>query len=80
VRDTIGKQLVRTIESIGSILVERRGSYRDAEAVRFFRIARGSASEARCWTQRAVNRGILSPDSVRQKFISSDQPLSLCTI
>ena len=70
VRDTVGKQLVRDIDSIGANLVEGDGRYSDAEAVHFFRIARGSAREARYWLQRAVQRRIITEtegqDSIEQ--------------
>src|SRR5438105_2918038 len=61
-RDTVGKQLVRAIDSVGANLVEGDGRYSDAEAVHFFYIARASARESKYWFQRAVTRGLIAAD------------------
>lgn len=63
-RDTVGKQLVRAVDSIGANIAEGsgRGSYQDNR--RFVRIARGSLYEAKHWLRRAYQRGLLTEEQV----------------
>ncbi len=52
-RDTVGKQIVRSADSIGANIAEGtgRGTYQDNR--RFVRTARGSLYETRHWLRRA---------------------------
>jgi four helix bundle protein len=59
-RDTVGKQLVRAIDSVGANLVEGDGRSTDPDAVRHFVIARASAREARLQIVRASRRGLIA--------------------
>lgn len=61
-RDTIGKQLVRSADSIGANLAEGngRGSFRDNR--RFINVARGSLTETQHWLRRAYHRQLLTPE------------------
>jgi four helix bundle protein len=65
-RDTIGKQLVRAVDSIGANISEgsARGSFLDNK--RFVRISRGSFHEAQYWLRRAYRRQLLTPAQVDQ--------------
>lgn len=60
-KETIGKQLVRAIDSVGANLVEGDCRHSQPDSIRFFRIARGSARESRYWIQRAAARNLLNP-------------------
>jgi four helix bundle protein len=59
-RDTVGKQLVRSADSIGANIAEGagRGSYQDNR--RFIRIARGSANETKHWLRRSYKRKLMT--------------------
>jgi four helix bundle protein len=61
-RDTVGKQLARSADSIGANIAEGsgRGSYQDNR--RFVRIARGSLNETQHWLRRAYKRGLLNEE------------------
>jgi four helix bundle protein len=63
-QDTVGKQLIRSADSIGANIAEGtgRGSYADNR--RFARIARGSLFEVKHWLRRAYHRDLLSDDEV----------------
>ena len=61
-KDTVGKQLVRSVDSIGANLAEGtgRGSFRDNR--RFINIARGSLTETQHWLRRAYHRQLLTAE------------------
>ena len=61
-KDTVGKQLVRAVDSIGANISEGtgRGSYKDNQ--RFVKIARGSLYETRHWLRRAHKRSLLTAE------------------
>src|SRR5210317_411273 len=63
-QDTVGKQLIRSADSIGANIAEGtgRGSYADNR--RFARIARGSLFEVKHWLRRAYRRDLLSENEV----------------
>ncbi len=63
-KDTVGKQIVRSADSVGANISEGygRGTYNDNK--RFVRIARGSLYETRHWLRRAFKRGLVTEDQV----------------
>jgi four helix bundle protein len=66
--ETVGKQLVRSLDGIGANLVEGDGRYGMAESIHFFVIARASAREARYWLNRAVRRRLISRDDADREI------------
>lgn len=58
-RDTIGKQLVRSADSIGANIAEGTGRGTFVDNRRFVRIARGSLNETQHWLRRAYKRNLL---------------------
>jgi four helix bundle protein len=69
-RWTIGIQLIRAVDSIGSNIAEAfgRGSY--ADELRFLLYARGSANEVQHWIERAFARSLLTDDGFRARAAS----------
>ena len=65
-QDTVGKQIVRSADSIGANIAEGtgRGSFQDNR--RFARIARGSLNETQHFLRRAFKRKLLTTDHVKQ--------------
>ena len=59
-KDTVGKQLVRSADSIGANIAEGYGRYSFKENVQFCYYARGSYIETRHWLRRAQKRALLS--------------------
>lgn len=63
-RDTVGKQIVRSADSIGANIAEGsgRGSYQDNR--RFIKVARGSLNETKHWLRRAYKRNLLNEEQI----------------
>jgi four helix bundle protein len=63
-RETLGKQLVRAVDSVGANIAEGSGRGSDAELRRFLRISRGSLYETKHWLRCAYKRRLLSEKQV----------------
>jgi len=65
-KDTVGKQLVKSADSIGANISEGagRGSFQDNR--RFVKIARGSLYETQHWLRRAYKRDLLKEEEVNK--------------
>jgi len=65
-QDTVGKQLIRSADSIGANIAEGcgRGTFKDN--CHFVHIARGSLYEARHFLRRAFRRKLLPDDRVER--------------
>jgi len=65
-KDTVGKQIVRSADSIGANIAEGsgRGSHQDNR--RFVRMARGSLYETIHWLRRSYVRKLLSQSEVKK--------------
>lgn len=65
-KDTVGKQIVRAVDSIGANIAEGsgRGSFQDNK--RFVRIARGSLNETQHFLRRAFRRKLLSDADIKR--------------
>lgn len=63
-RDTVGKQIVRSADSIGANIAEGTGRYGIQDNKRFGYFARGSLNETKHWLRRAYKRNLLTDEDV----------------
>ena len=63
-KDTIGKQLVNSADSIGANIAEGYGRGSHADNRRFAKISRGSLFEVKHWLRRAYKRNLLSDEEI----------------
>ena len=61
-RDTIGKQLVRSVDSVAANLSEGFGRFHYKEAKNFSYYSRGSLYETKTWLTKAKNRNIITEE------------------
>ena len=65
-KETIGKQLVNSADSIGANIAEGTGRGSKADNRRFAIIARGSLFEVKHWLRRAFKRDLLTEPEVNR--------------
>lgn len=63
--DTIGKQVIRSADSIGANIAEGSGRGTPVDNRRFLRMARGSLYETRHWLRRARLRNLLTDEQIQ---------------
>lgn len=73
-KDTIGKQFVRSVDSIGANIAEGFGRYTKKEKIQFYRYSYGSMSESVHWCTLAHNRHLLSAEQ-NEKIMKGLQQL-----
>lgn len=64
-KETVGKQLVQSADSIGANISEGAGRGTPRDNRRFIRIARGSFNETKFWLRRANKRDFLSKTQIK---------------
>jgi four helix bundle protein len=65
-RDTVGKQIVKSSDSVGANIAEGCGRYGRQDNKRFGYFARGSLNETKHWLRRAYRRRLLSPSDIEK--------------
>lgn len=68
-KETIGKQLVRAVDSIAANIAEGYGRYHYKENKNFCYFARGSLEETKVWLSKSIRRGLI--DQSEQKELSN---------
>lgn len=64
-KDTIGKQIVRAVDSVGANIAEGSGRGSAKDNSRFLKMARGSLYETRHWLFCAKDRNLLSEEQIK---------------
>ena len=58
--DTVGKQFVRSVDSISANIAEGFGRYSKKDKIKFFRISFGSMYESLDWNEKALKRNLVT--------------------
>lgn len=67
-KDTLGKQIVRSMDSVAANIAEGYGRYHFKENQKFCYYARGSAEETQTWIEKAVRRNLIEEEEGRQLY------------
>ena len=65
-KNSLGSQLVRSMDSVGANIAEGMGRGTKKDHRRFIRIARGSLNESRYWLKRAYHRKLLTEEEAKE--------------
>jgi four helix bundle protein len=76
-KDTIGKQLVRAVDSISTNLAEGHGRYHFKDRLNFCYYARGSLEETKSWLSKAVRRNLIADQETEINKIMEILPKKL---
>ena len=64
-KDTIGKQLIRAVDSVAANLSEGFGRFHYKEAKNFSYYSRGSLYETKTWLTKAYNRNLITDEEFK---------------
>ena len=65
-KDTVGRQIVRSADSVGANIAEGTGRHNFQDNRRFVKIARGSLNETQHFLRPAFKRNLLTPADVKK--------------
>lgn len=65
-KDTIGKQLVRSADSISANIAEGYGRYFYKESKQFYFYSRGSIQETKAWLSKCLRRKLIVKETCEQ--------------
>lgn len=72
-KDTVGKQIVKSADSIGANIAEGSGRYGVQDNKRFVYFARGSLNETKHWLRRAFKRNLLTDNEISKLKLLLDE-------
>lgn len=61
-QNTVGGQLVRSIDSVSANVAEGFGRFGKKDKIKFYRISRASFLESRDWLNKAVTRNLITEE------------------
>jgi len=71
-KDTVGKQLVRAIDSVAANLSEGFGRFHYKENKQFCYYSRGSLYESKTWIKKAQNRNLINEETSEKLLVEID--------
>ncbi len=75
-RDTVGRQLVKAVDSVGANVAEAFGRFHYGEKINFLYYARGSVFESKYWINRAEKRNLI-PGEIHQAFAAQLKDIAI---
>jgi four helix bundle protein len=75
-KDTIGKQIVRSADSISANIAEGYGRYYYKESKQFFFYSRGSLQETKSWLSKCKRRNIIEPSKAEELILEAEKILA----
>jgi four helix bundle protein len=75
-KDTIGKQIVRSADSISANIAEGYGRYYYKESKQFFFYSRGSLQETKSWLSKCKRRKIIEPPKAEELLNEAEKILA----
>ncbi|MBI9068483.1 MAG: four helix bundle protein [Salinivirgaceae bacterium] len=72
-KDTVGKQFVRSIDSVSANIAEGFGRYHKKDKIKFYRYAFGSLLESKDWNQKSKIRKLLNEEQYQHVFEELDK-------
>jgi four helix bundle protein len=76
-KDTIGKQLVRSADSISANIAEGYGRYFYKESKQFYFYSRGSIQETKSWLSKCKRRNIIDVDKCDKLLAKAEKILAM---
>ena len=67
-KDTVGKQFVRSADSISANIAEGFGRYSKKDKINFYRYSLGSVKETLDWNEKSKARKLISEDEYKKLF------------
>ena len=61
-KDTVGKQFVRSMDSIYSNIAEGFGRYNKKDKIKFYRYSMGSLKESLDWNEKCIKRNLIKQE------------------
>jgi four helix bundle protein len=75
-KDTIGKQIARSADSIAANIAEGYGRYYYKESKQFFFYSRGSLQETKSWLSKCKRRKIIEPFKAEELINEAEKILA----
>lgn len=75
-KDTIGKQIVRSADSVSANIAEGYGRYYYKESKQFFFYSRGSLQETKAWLSKCKRRSIIKSDRAEELMNEAEKILA----
>lgn len=72
-KDTVGKQFVRSVDSISANIAEGFGRYGKNDKIHFYRYSFGSTKESLDWNEKARKRKLLTQEQYQRIFTALDR-------